>query len=346
MVMSHYLSFSVSDDELERSTRSSEHSFEYADSIEGIRNDAPLGKGSRKSSDYDQRPRQRRKLNDQNSQFACPFAKHDPLLHRQCFRYNKMDQVSRLKQHLLRVHQVPIHCVRCSQTFSTEDERDTHLRSVSGCIIQPNQVHLGITETQKAQLAQRVSVKRSKEENWYLIYNLDGTQFSEELFAVREFAVREAPIRIAQLASALQHDRRFPPLPPKYKLRIEAFAFAAVKDAFDAVVDQWLRGDVSAVESEKTTLTTPLPPLHSKSSSSTSATIGKSPFDTWQTGSEGEGGKLDHGLPSIVEGPKLWTGLEEPSRLDWLSMVADMGANSWAEFLDTCFDGALQQPPK
>jgi hypothetical protein len=95
--MTHYLSFSVSDDELERSTRSSEHSFEYADSIEGTFNDVSPSKGSRKGSDYNQRPRQRRKLNDQNSQLACPFAKHDPLRHRQCFKYNKLDQVSRLK---------------------------------------------------------------------------------------------------------------------------------------------------------------------------------------------------------------------------------------------------------
>lgn len=97
MVMSHYLSFSVSDDELKRSTRSSERSFEYTDSTEGIRNNTSLGKGSRKTSDCKRRPRQRRKLDEQNSQFACPFAKHDPLLYRQCFKYDKMDQVSRLK---------------------------------------------------------------------------------------------------------------------------------------------------------------------------------------------------------------------------------------------------------
>ena len=187
--MSQYLSFSVSDDELERSTRSSD-SFEYGDSIEGTLRDTSPNKSSRKRSYGDQRPQQRRKLNDQDSRLACPFAKHDPLRHRQCFKFDKMDQVSRLKyvdvmevallrrltlkrrQHLLRVHQVAIHCVRCSQTFGTETERDSHLRSVPGCVIQPNQIHFGITETQKAQLAQRVSAKKTKEENWYLIYEI------------------------------------------------------------------------------------------------------------------------------------------------------------------------------
>lgn len=74
--------------------------------------------------------------------------------------------------------------------------------------------------------------------------------------------------------------------------------------------------------------------------------MGNSPFETRQTSSETEGGAFDHVLPSIVEGTKSWSVLEEPSRLDWLSMVADKGANSWDEFLITCFDGPLQQPLK
>ena len=77
-----------------------------------------------------------------------------------------------VRQHIFRVHQVPIHCVRCSQTFSSEDERDSHLRSIPGCAIQPNQTWIGLNETQKMQLAQRVSSKKSKEENWYSVYKI------------------------------------------------------------------------------------------------------------------------------------------------------------------------------
>ncbi|KAK7182742.1 hypothetical protein DPSP01_013925 [Paraphaeosphaeria sporulosa] len=351
--MSHYLPFSVSDDELERSTRSSD-SFEYADSIEGTFYDASPSKAPRKTSYHDQRPRQRRKLDDQGPRLACPFAKHDPLKHRQCFRYDKMDQISRLKQHLLRVHQLPIHCVRCSQTFSTESRRDSHLRSVPGCSIQPNQAHLGITETQKSQLAQRVSAKNSKEKNWYLIYEilfpgsprpdtpfLDSTQFSEELFAVREYAAREAPTRIAQLASALKHDERFAPIPPEYKLRIEVFALAAVKDVLDAVVDKWLRGGVS----EQTNPPTPVHTLDPPSPSLSCITMNQSPSNTRQSSSGDEGGAFDI-LPSLVEGTKSWSSPEEPSRLDWLSMVADLDARSWDDLLNSSLDGALQQPLK
>ncbi|KAF2476866.1 uncharacterized protein BDR25DRAFT_309217 [Lindgomyces ingoldianus] len=37
---------------------------------------------------------------------ACPFAKKDPLRHRKCFKYVLQD-IARLKQHLMRVHEYP-----------------------------------------------------------------------------------------------------------------------------------------------------------------------------------------------------------------------------------------------
>jgi hypothetical protein len=184
---------------------------------------------------------------------------------------------------------------------------------------------------------------------------LDGTQFSEELFAIREFAVREAPTRIAQLASALRQDARYPNLSLDYKLQIEAFAFAAVKDVFDAVVDQWLRGDIQIEDSERTNPTTPFHPPCPTSPLPSSFTTNISPFDARHARSEGEalavqiqieGAAFDHVLPSIVEGTKTWSGVDEPSRLDWLSLVANMDSKSWDEYLNTCLDGALQQPLK
>ncbi|KAJ4360755.1 uncharacterized protein N0V89_001322 [Didymosphaeria variabile] len=234
---------------------------------------------------------------------------------------------------------------------------------------QPNQTRIGITETQKAQLAQRISSKTSKEENWYMIYEilfpgcrrpetpyLDGTQFAEELFALRESAVQVAPIRINQLTSALHHEGKLPPVPPEY---LEAFAFAAAKDVFDTVIGQHLRSSVAAKNSRQTN---PVHPSDSTSPAPSSVTLKRSPsatkakpfvlgetsfrVETSIERSVGEAGPLDHLLPSIVEGTKAWTGLEEPSRLDLLSMVADMDSRSWDEHLNTCVDGALQQPLK
>lgn len=100
-IMFGYSSFSASDEELDGSTRSPEGSFGSADTG-GIQASKPTsGKRTRKDDD-DQRPRQRRKLDppsnstDQTTHLACPYAKHDPLRHRRCFKY-KMDQISRLK---------------------------------------------------------------------------------------------------------------------------------------------------------------------------------------------------------------------------------------------------------
>jgi hypothetical protein len=185
--------------------------------------------------------------------------------------------------------------------------------------------------------------------------DLDGTQFSEELFTVREFAVREAPRRIAKLASARRQDARYPYLPPEYKLQTEAFAFAAVKDVLDAVVDQWLCGGVLTGDSERTNPTTPVHLLDPTSPSPSSFATSKSIFEARHISSEedasavqipSEAAAFDHVLPSIVEGTKPCSAADEPSRLDWLSMVADMDSKSWDEYLNTCLDGALQQPLK
>ena len=102
VIMFGFTSFSASDEELERSALSSEHSFVSADGHADV---ITPSKRTRRADDSE-RPRQRRKLSpplpstERNTQFACPFAKHDPLRHRRCFRY-KMDQISRLKYMIL-----------------------------------------------------------------------------------------------------------------------------------------------------------------------------------------------------------------------------------------------------
>lgn len=197
------------------------------------------------------------------------------------------------------------------------------------------------------------------------LIDLDGTQFSEELFALREYAMREAPGRIAKLTSAFQYDSKPPLASSKYKSRIEAFALAAVKETLDAVINQWLRGDTSASGKEhaiSTTLVTrpeivvspTLPNIAVAISPSTSTTnpLFIDPkkttckFDSLAGHAAGNGGTFDHILSSSAEGTKAWTGGEGPSGLDWLSMVADMNSKSWDEDLMTCLDSTLQQPFK
>lgn len=105
----------------------------------------------------------------------------------------------------------------------------------------------GISESQKRQLAKRVSPKRSKQENWYFIYEtlfpgstrpespfIDDTHLSEELLALREFAVREAPGRVAQFTNS-----ELPPDLRPNQEHIEAFTQAAIRDVFDMLLERW-----------------------------------------------------------------------------------------------------------
>jgi hypothetical protein len=147
----------------------------------------------------------------------------------------------------LRVHRTPVHCARCSNTFTTEDERDTHLRQQPQCPIEPPRNWDGISESQKRQLAKRVSSKKTKEENWYFIYEtlfpnserpnspfVDDIQLSEELLALREFALREAPDRITQFV-----DSELPPDLRPNRGNVEAFTQAAIRGVFDILLERW-----------------------------------------------------------------------------------------------------------
>ena len=158
-----------------------------------------------------------------------------------------------IRQHLLRVHQIPIHCVRCSKVFISEDERDRHLRDAATCVIQAPRVWDGVSEAQKRQLAKRVSCRKTKEENWYLIYDIlfpgsprpdspyvDNIQLSEELLALREFLLQEAPSRISAFSlSELPEELR------ASQTQVETFTQAAVRDVFDMAIERWISRELS-----------------------------------------------------------------------------------------------------
>jgi hypothetical protein len=154
------------------------------------------------------------------------------------------------RQHLLRVHRIPIHCARCSKTFDREDQRDSHLRERSQCTIGPRRTWDGINEHQRGVLSKRVSAKRTREENWYFIFvtlfpdsprpaspYVESAQLSEELIALREFVIAEAPGHVTQFAT----HSLLPHLRPDQE-DIEAFTRAAVREVFDKVLERWEDG--------------------------------------------------------------------------------------------------------
>jgi hypothetical protein len=128
-------------------------------------------------SDNEERRVRRRsatsKLHDteDSNLWACPFHKRNRQLYTSCGKIILKD-VSRVKQHLRRSHQQPIHCDRCSLTFISNTERTEHTRMESPCSLR-NQIRWeGITEDQKSELSKKMSPKYTARENWYKIYGI------------------------------------------------------------------------------------------------------------------------------------------------------------------------------
>jgi hypothetical protein len=118
---------------------------------------------------------------------ACPFSKVDPRKYRKCNEFILRD-ISRLKyvqpfrvtiklltrprQHLKRAHQIPIHCSRCSEVFKDESLLREHERQPQPCGLLPEKEWDGVTLEQQGYLQKKVSPKKSREENWYIIFDI------------------------------------------------------------------------------------------------------------------------------------------------------------------------------
>lgn len=149
--------------------------------------------------------------------------------------------------------------------------------------------------------------------------------------------MRRAPSVITQLTSSLHQDGKGPPAPPAFKSRVEALALAAVRNTFDTVIDQWLRGGIPIHDAEH--------PSEVSSAATKEAVPAADPHfvNPWETITSeakpkqsehipGENAAFDHLAPLVTEGTKTLTGIEEPSGLDWLSMVANMDT-SWDDYV-------------
>lgn len=100
---------------------------------------------------------------------ACPFAKKDPLKHRQC--YSKIiTKIQYVKQHLSRHHQMPVYCARCKGIFETELSLRNHAESEVVCTLVVGPTPEGVSREQNVRLSRRVSPKMTLEEQWYSIF--------------------------------------------------------------------------------------------------------------------------------------------------------------------------------
>jgi hypothetical protein len=123
------------------------------------------------SSDGDgsQQPSKRFKASkseDRALRFACPFFKRHPEVFRTC-GMSDHENSSRVKQHINRKHRVPIYCPRCSETFKTDHERDTHVRDAD-CPVGPKANFICATDEQLRKLSKR-NTRQTDRENWNAI---------------------------------------------------------------------------------------------------------------------------------------------------------------------------------
>jgi hypothetical protein len=158
---------------------------------------------------------------------ACPYFKYDPTRYSErnilektyrgcssCF----LKDISRLKQHLYRVHRRPDHyCGRCSEKFDSQDALETHIRASEACDVRDPQYAEKMTSDQLTSIKRR-SPGRSPRETWYIIFKilfpdspLPDNPFAEwtspdTIAAFVNHAERRGPAMLSELISNdIQH---------------------------------------------------------------------------------------------------------------------------------------------
>ena len=157
------------------------------------------------------------------------------------------------RQHLSRRHRIPIHCARCSKSFESEGLRDQHLREET-CEVLPAKEWDGINDVQRKQLEGRVSWKRSREENWYIIYEilfprapLPASPFiaiglSQELSALQDFIALEGPAIVDEIVRT-----ELPATLRPQEDEVQSFLQRASQEMASALLARWEERQSSGV---------------------------------------------------------------------------------------------------
>jgi len=174
---------------------------------------------------------------------ACPFVKFDPLKHDKCYTF-VLKGISRVKQHLERVHSIPAHCPRCYAVFRNNAEaRDKHVRE-GICQTVPERYLEGIDEATMRKLKRRITSK-SVQESWYSIYTLlfpgankpespfMDTTLSAELSAFRDFCTHEGRNIVTSLTHANMHAWEY------QSDQVEEFTRHVFQGAIEQLFLQW-----------------------------------------------------------------------------------------------------------
>ena len=172
--------------------------------------------------------------------FACPFYKNDPKTYSQSNEAQGMAHkfrtcggpgwptVARLKEHLYRVHVIPIQCPRCWLTMKTEQELQDHSRAAVSCVVLPQLVQwvprdkIEVLKDRKKALS-----GKDEEERWKSVYGIlfpndsvipspyydnleertpnitQATSSSADIAALEQYAQENLPSRVCDAVGAL-----------------------------------------------------------------------------------------------------------------------------------------------
>ncbi|OAL26098.1 hypothetical protein AYO20_10232 [Fonsecaea nubica] len=112
--------------------------------------------------------------------FACPFSRFDKSRYSEQNSHEKhyrgcssgyWPDISRLKQHLYRVHWRRIHCMRCYTKFDRKDQLDQHIRGTAPCALVECPFPEKFDEAQYNEI-RRKRPASTPEKVWYTIYGI------------------------------------------------------------------------------------------------------------------------------------------------------------------------------
>ena len=112
--------------------------------------------------------------------YACPYCKFDKSRYSELNLQEKQyrgcssgywPDISRLKQHLYRVHCRRLHCLRCWNKFDTKEQLEQHMRQVNGCSLAECPCPEKFDEAQYNDI-RRKRPASSPEQVWYTIFGI------------------------------------------------------------------------------------------------------------------------------------------------------------------------------
>ncbi|KAF2142578.1 uncharacterized protein K452DRAFT_358323 [Aplosporella prunicola CBS 121167] len=116
--------------------------------------------------------------------FACPYNKRNGTWKNASCIFPGWPSVSRVKEHLYRCHSLPVLCPRCYKQFSSDTERNEHLRAKASAmcdgVASPPTIE-GFDEEQEKQLRRRSrGTGESGEDKWRAVYRILFPQDAEQ----------------------------------------------------------------------------------------------------------------------------------------------------------------------